>query len=85
MRGMLAPLSPHEETALRLLALGATPDCLSPRAVVRLKRLDLVAGEGDGLRLTAVGTARCEALGIPPKWNGDTVPEAAFAGRKLRR
>jgi len=67
MRGMLAPLSPHEETALRLLSLGATPDCLSPRAVARLKHLDLVVDADEGLRLTAAGNARCEALGMPAK------------------
>lgn len=85
MRGLLAPLSPHEETALRLVSLGATPDCLSPRAVARLKQLDLVASVGDGLQLTPVGATRCDALCMPPKWNGIAVPSTALSGRNLRK
>jgi hypothetical protein len=54
-RGLLAPLSPHEEVTLRRVAIGiAKPADLPARDVERLKALMLVEQNGDGLQLTPV-------------------------------
>jgi hypothetical protein len=58
-RGLLAPLSPHEEVTLRRVALGiANPAELPTRDVERLTALMLVEEHEDALRLTPVGKQR---------------------------
>jgi hypothetical protein len=66
VRGLRAPLSPHEEVTLRRIALGiAKAKLLSARDVAYLVRLGLV-DEGDGrLSLTALGRQRYEAMPRP--------------------
>jgi hypothetical protein len=62
-RGLLAPLSPHEEVTLRRVALGiANPTDLPTRDVERLKSLFLIEECGAGLRLTPTGKKRYLAL-----------------------
>jgi hypothetical protein len=62
-RGLLAPLSPHEEVTLRRVALGiALPADLPAKDIERLKALILVEEHGIGLRLTSVGKKRYLAL-----------------------
>jgi hypothetical protein len=62
-RGLLAPLSPHEEVTLRRVALGvANPADLPKRDVERLKALMLVENYDAALRLTPVGKQRYLAL-----------------------
>ena len=63
VRGLLAPLSPHEEVTLRRVALGiAQLSDLPAQDVERLKALLLVEEHGAGLRLTPVGKKRYLAL-----------------------
>jgi hypothetical protein len=62
-RGLRAPLSPHEEIALRRVAYGSID--VAARHVERLIRLALVEPHGLGLRLTTAGMQRIEALGGP--------------------
>jgi hypothetical protein len=61
-RGLLAPLSPNEQTALQRVANGiSTLNHLRLDSVERLKRLALVE-ESDGcIRLTVLGQERCRA------------------------
>jgi hypothetical protein len=62
-RGLLAPLSPHEEITLRRVALGiAQPADLPAKDVERLKALVMVEEHGAGLRLTPIGKERYLAL-----------------------
>jgi hypothetical protein len=62
-RGLLAPLSPHEEVTLRRVALGiANPSDLPARDVERLKSLLLIEEFSAGLRLTPIGKKRYLAL-----------------------
>jgi hypothetical protein len=61
MKGMLAPLSPHEETALRKIAVGSD-DTLDPAHLRRLHQLGLVENEGRAWRLTATGARRHDLL-----------------------
>ena len=60
MKGILAPLSPHEETALRKIAVGS--DCLDPAHLRRLHQLGLVENAGGTWRLTALGARRHDLL-----------------------
>jgi hypothetical protein len=61
-RGLLAPLSPNEQTALRRVASGITkPKHLRATSVDRLKRLALVEEHEGRIRLTALGKERCIA------------------------
>ena len=58
-RGLLAPLSPNEEKALRRVAHGISkPKHLRDVAVVRLKRLSLVEEQDGRIRLTDLGAQR---------------------------
>jgi hypothetical protein len=57
MRGMLAPLSPHEETALRKIAAGSA-DPIDPVHVRRLRDLGLVDEVGTSCHLTPLGARR---------------------------
>jgi hypothetical protein len=62
-RGLLAPLSPHDEVTLRRVALGiAQPADLPAKDVERLKALLLIEEHGAGLRLTPNGKERYLAL-----------------------
>ena len=67
-RGLLAPLSPNEELALRRIAQGSSevPDTYSDRLV----RLALIEQDLSGLRLTALGKKRLAGLSegsiLPP-------------------
>ena len=61
MRGMLAPLSTHEEGALRKIGFGSE-DPLEPAHVRRLLQLELVEWAGHTWRLTPVGRRRYETL-----------------------
>jgi hypothetical protein len=61
MRGMLAPLSPNEETTLRRIAIGTEGE-LDPVHVRRLLKLELIEWTGWTWRLTSVGLARCNAI-----------------------
>lgn len=70
-RSLNAPLSPHEEVALRRVALGMGPrEVLSPRAMARLRSLELIEGSEEGLRLTPIGQQRYATLpGVSPVAN----------------
>ena len=62
-RGLLAPLSPHEEVTLCRVALGiANPMDLPARDVKRLKSLLLIEEFSAGLRVTPIGKKRYLAL-----------------------
>lgn len=65
-RGLLVPLSSHEQTALQQVASGISePNDLRATSLARLKMLALVE-ESEGLiRLTALGTQR---------WRDGTTP-----------
>lgn len=67
-RSLNALLSPHEEVALRRVALGLAPqEMLSDRATARLKSLALIEVSESGLQLTQIGRQRYAALpGISP-------------------
>ena len=61
-RGLLAPLSPNEQTALRRVANGISkPKHLRATSVDRLKRLALVEEHEGRVQLTPLGTRRCQA------------------------
>jgi hypothetical protein len=58
-RGLLAPLSPNEENALRRVAHGnSKPKHLRDSSVQRLKRLGLVEEQNSRIRLTQLGAQR---------------------------
>jgi hypothetical protein len=58
-RGLLAPLSPIEEKALRRVAHGISkPKHLRDIAIARLKRLALVEEQEGRIRLTQLGAQR---------------------------
>ena len=59
MRGMLAPLSTHEETALRKIGFGSS-DWFEPAHVRRLLQLELIEWADRRWRLTVVGRQRYE-------------------------
>lgn len=61
MRGMLAPLSPHEEATLRRIAFGSE-GTLDPAHIRRLLQLDLIEWGGWTWQLTSLGQHRHEAL-----------------------
>jgi hypothetical protein len=61
MRGMLAPLSPHEESALRKIGFG-NGDPLEAEQVRRLVQLELIEWSGWNWRLIAVGQRRYDSL-----------------------
>ena len=69
-RGLIAPLSPHEEVTLRRIALGIPKASqLPPRDAAHLIRLRLVADNEGRLSLTDIGRERYRAL---PKAAGMT-------------
>lgn len=62
-RGLLAPLSPNELSALRHVANGISkPMQLSTTSVVRLKTLALVEESEGRIRLTELGAQRCQEM-----------------------
>lgn len=62
-RGLLAPLSPNEQTALRRVAGGISlPGDLRETSVARLKLLALVEEQEGRIRLTPLGRQRCLEL-----------------------
>jgi hypothetical protein len=66
-RGLLAPLSPNELTALMRVANGISkPKHLRSTSVERLKRLALVEESDGRIRLTPLGRQRCLADRSPP-------------------
>jgi hypothetical protein len=72
MRGILAPLSPHEEITLRRVALGfGARDRLPPLHIERLMSLALIEEVEGALRLTELGLQRYAGLERPVKWEGD--------------
>ena len=59
-RGLLAPLSLNEQTALRKVANGISkPKHLRATSVQRLKRLALIEEHEGRIRLTPLGQQRC--------------------------
>ena len=76
MRGILAPLSPHEEITLRRVALGfGVRDNLPSQHVRRLEQLALIEEADGAFRLTELGLQRYDKLERPTKWNSDTGAE----------
>jgi hypothetical protein len=74
-RGLLAPLSPNEQTALRRVANGISkPKHLRSTSLQRLKMLALVEEHEGRIRLTALGQQRCRA-----EKPADTMPSASAA------
>jgi hypothetical protein len=65
MKGILAPLSPHEETALRKIAVGSD-NPVDPAHAHRLYQLALVEKDGGSWRLTAMGRRRHDLLMSSP-------------------
>lgn len=61
MRGMLAPLSPNEESALRRIGFG-TEGSLDTIHIRRLLQLDLIEWGGWNWRLTTLGRLRYDSL-----------------------
>ena len=72
-RGLLAPLSPNEQTALRRVASGISkPKHLRAASVARLKLLALVEECEGRIRLTPLGATRCQTDTRPSmSSNGD--------------
>ena len=76
MRGITAPLSPHEEITLRRVALGfGAPARLEARHVQRLVQLALIEEADGGMRLTELGLQRYATLERPVKWGNETSPQ----------
>ena len=68
-RGLLAPLSPNEESALRQVANGISrPQQLRAASVARLKHLALVEERDGRVRLTSLGAKRYATANstVPP-------------------
>lgn len=63
-RGLLAPLSPKEEIALRRIAYGSF--VVDAQAASRLIALALIEATGSGMRLTPLGRLRFNALPKAP-------------------
>jgi hypothetical protein len=76
-RGLLAPLSPNEENALRRVAHGISkPKHLRDSSVERLKMLALVEEQNGRIRLTQLGAQRCADGTTGAKRTGDKNPGA---------
>lgn len=76
MRGILAPLSPHEEITLRRVALGfGRRDHLPLQHIRRLEQLALIEETEGALRLTELGLQRYASLERPVKWDNGTAAE----------
>ena len=71
-RGLIAPLSPNEQTALRRVADGISkPKHLREASVARLKLLALVEEREGRIRLTPLGATRCQVDVRPDAGRGD--------------
>jgi hypothetical protein len=76
MRGILAPLSPHEEITLRRVALGfGRRDHLPLQHIQRLEQLALIEEAEGVLRLTELGLQRYASLERPVKWDSETAAQ----------
>jgi hypothetical protein len=65
VRGILAPLSTHEEAALRKIGF-ESDNPLEARHVRRLLQLELIAWDGGRWTLTELGQRRYNSLANPP-------------------
>ena len=63
-RGLLAPMSPNEEMALRRISLGSTE--IADGHLQRLTKLALIQQGPSGPYLTELGKQRLEGLGHKP-------------------
>ena len=70
MRGLLAQLSPHEETTLRRVALGFG-DAAPSMHIKQLEKLALIERRRSEWRLTPLGEKRYEQLERPAKLSRD--------------
>ena len=70
MRALLAPLSPHEETALRKVGSGSSGP-LAPEHIRRLLQLELIEWDGWRWALTETGQRR---YGVVVANDGDLNP-----------
>jgi hypothetical protein len=71
MRGILAPLSPHEEITLRRVALGfGRRDHLPDQHIRRLEQLALIEEANGVLRLTELGLQRYAGLQMEHRHGG---------------
>jgi hypothetical protein len=61
MRGLLAPLSSHEEVILRRVAMGSTQK-LPEQHLKRLEQLKLIVFNGSRYQLTPLGRQRYNSL-----------------------
>jgi hypothetical protein len=73
MRGMLTPLSPHEEVTLRRIVMGSIYK-LSAHHLKRLEQLKLIASNGGGYELTPLGRQRYNGLPRPAGLASDGSP-----------
>jgi hypothetical protein len=82
-RGLKAPLSPHEESTLRRVALGISKAELLPaRDVAHLIRLCLIDEKDGRLSLTALGRQRYQALPRPAARSDVAQPHRRLVGRR---
>ena len=75
MRGLLAPLSAHEEVTLRRIAMG-TSQKLPAQHLKRLEQLKLIVSNGGCYRLTPLGRQRYNGLPRAAALASDGSPEA---------
>jgi hypothetical protein len=81
-RGLVAPLSPHEEVTLRRIALGISKaKHLPARDVAHLICLCLVDEKDGRLSLTALGRQRYDGL---PRAAGSPIEDEADAALRSR-
>lgn len=88
IRSLNAPLSPHEETTLRRVALGAVIEGDLPvRDIARLRSLALVEGRAGRVLLTPTGRSRYESLRRTPRpiTSDDMSSRLATAFHKARQ
>lgn len=79
-RGLVAPLSPNEERALRRVGAGITMmNFLPSREVGRLKHLDLVELKGNRVLLTRTGRERMATMDLA----ADFAPPEPFDGKPV--
>ena len=69
-RGLLAPLSPNEEVALRRISIGSTE--IADAHLQRLVMLALIQQGPSGPHLTELGRQRLFDLGREPKGDPET-------------
>jgi hypothetical protein len=74
MRGLLAPLSSHEEVILRRVAMGSTQK-LPEQHLKRLEQLKLIVSKGGRYQLTPLGRQRYNGLPRAAALASDGSPE----------